>query len=245
MFFDVGQKALDPALKLAPELGPGHQAGEVQKIDLLPQELGGHLFIGDPLGDALGDGGLSHPGLPDETGVVFGAPVEDLHDPVDLLLPADDGVQLALPGPLGEVFTEVVQELIGGLLLRGGGLALRGALRLGGALLLGLGVHKVLDKGDGHGAHLLEQLPILAALQGLGKLVGDGVDLVVGDAHAGHHVVHGLETELPGAFETETLVDGLAVFDAGHVDHCGAFAAAAAFGDTFYIHLHTLLLKKG
>jgi hypothetical protein len=40
---------------------------------------------------------------------------EDLHDPLDLGLAADDGVELALGGELREVAAELVQEL-GGLL---------------------------------------------------------------------------------------------------------------------------------
>ena len=38
---------------------------------------------------------------PDEAGVIFSAPVEDLDHPVNLPVPAHNGVQLPVPGPLG------------------------------------------------------------------------------------------------------------------------------------------------
>ena len=79
---DLLDEPLHPALKLAPELGSCHQGGEVQKIDLFVQELVGHIFFGDAQGQALGDGGLAHAGLTDETGVVLLAAVEDLHHPL-------------------------------------------------------------------------------------------------------------------------------------------------------------------
>ena len=49
---DLLDEALHPALKLAPELGARHQGGEVQQIDLLVQQLIGHV----PLGDLHGPG---------------------------------------------------------------------------------------------------------------------------------------------------------------------------------------------
>ncbi len=97
----IRQKALHAAFKLAPELGARHQGGEVQQVDLLALELGGNLPVRNPLGDALGDGGFAHARLPDEAGVIFSAPVEDLDHPVNLPVPAHNGVQLPVPGPLG------------------------------------------------------------------------------------------------------------------------------------------------
>ena len=50
---DLLDQALHPALELAPELGTRHQGGEVQQIDLLIQQLIGHLPLGDLLGLSL------------------------------------------------------------------------------------------------------------------------------------------------------------------------------------------------
>ena len=70
-------QALHPALKLAPELGPGHKSREIQEINLLIPELKGNLSLGNPLGQALGNGGLAHAGLANEAGVVLLAAVQD------------------------------------------------------------------------------------------------------------------------------------------------------------------------
>ena len=71
-------EALDPLLKLAAELGAGHQGGEVQPVELFALEAGGHLAPGNALGNALGDGGLAHAGFADEAGVVLLAAGQDL-----------------------------------------------------------------------------------------------------------------------------------------------------------------------
>ena len=97
------QQAFQPLLEVAPVLGAGHQAGHVEGQQPPALEGPGHLPRRDPLGQALGQGGFAHPGLPHQAGVVFLPPAEDLDHPVHLLVPAEDGVQLALGGPAGEV----------------------------------------------------------------------------------------------------------------------------------------------
>ena len=72
----------------------------------------GHIPGDDPLGQALNDGGLAHPGLADQDRVVLGAAREHLHDPPNLFVPADDGVELAQPGQIGEVAAEFLQGLV-------------------------------------------------------------------------------------------------------------------------------------
>src|SRR5262249_23013745 len=74
---------------------------------------------------ALDDGCLADAGLPDQDRVVLRAAREDLHDPLDLRLAADDRVELAVGGQLRQVAAELVEQL-GGLLalaLRAGGRA--------------------------------------------------------------------------------------------------------------------------
>ena len=104
-------QTLDPALELPPELGAGHQGGEVQQLDLLLPELGGNLPLGDAQGQPLRHSGFAHAGFADEAGIVLGPAGEDLDHPLDLLLPADDGVQLSRPGPAGEVRAVVLDML--------------------------------------------------------------------------------------------------------------------------------------
>ena len=113
---DLLDQALHAAFELAPELGARHQGGQVQQIDLLVQQLIGHLPLGDLLGQALGDGRFAHAGLADETGVVLLAAVQNLNDPVQLPVPANEPVQLALLGPAGQGDAVAVQKLPLGVL---------------------------------------------------------------------------------------------------------------------------------
>ena len=99
---DLLDQALHPALKLAAELGACHQGGEIQQIDLLVLELIGDVPLGDLHGQPLGDGRLAHAGLADEAGVVLLPAVEDLNDPLQLPVPADEPVQLPRLGLLSQ-----------------------------------------------------------------------------------------------------------------------------------------------
>ena len=54
---------------------------------------------------------LPDPGLAHEHGVVLGATREDLHDPLDLRLAPDDRVELVFLGVLGQVASELVENL--------------------------------------------------------------------------------------------------------------------------------------
>ena len=118
---DLLHHLLEALLELAAVLRAGDQGGQVQRVDLLALEQLGHVGVGDALGQALDHRGLADARLADQHRVVLRAPREDLHDPLDLGLATDHGVELALGGELGQVAAELVEQL-GGLLA----LALRG-----------------------------------------------------------------------------------------------------------------------
>ena len=83
-------------------------------------------LMGD-LGESLGDGGLAHARLTDEDGVVFGLAGENTDDVADLAVPADDRIQLILPGPLHKIGAILCQRVVGALRVvsgDGGGLDL-------------------------------------------------------------------------------------------------------------------------
>ncbi len=71
----------------------------------------GHVAAHDALGDALDDGRLADARLADEHRVVLGAAREHLHHAADLLVAADDRVDLALAGELGEVAAVLLERL--------------------------------------------------------------------------------------------------------------------------------------
>ena len=140
----LGQRVLDALLELAAVLGAGHHAAEVKGQDLLVQQLLGHVTGGDALGQALGDGGLADARLADEDGVVLGAAGQDLDDTLDLLIAADDGIQLAGARRLRQVAGEL-----------GEGLVLLVGLAVGCGRAAGHGVGGVVQLLDDAAVHLL------------------------------------------------------------------------------------------
>ena len=106
---------LDPLLELAAILRAGHHHREVEHDDPAVGEQFRHIAIDDALREAFDDRRLAHARLAEENGIVLRAAAEDLDRPLDLLLAADDGIELALAGELGEVAAEAVER--GGLAL--------------------------------------------------------------------------------------------------------------------------------
>ena len=137
-------QALHPALELATELRACHQRRQIQQIDLLLPQFERHLALDDPLGQALGDGGLAHTRLADQAGIILLAAVQNLHHALDLLLPANNGIQLALPGTLAQIDAVVIQEFALFLRLAAGPLLSSTAVL--GRLLLGRRIAPVAEQ---------------------------------------------------------------------------------------------------
>ena len=78
---------------------------------LVPERLG-HVAVHDPLGQPLDDRGLADAGLADEHRIVLGAPGEHLHHPADLLVAADDRIELSLARLVGEVAGVALERLV-------------------------------------------------------------------------------------------------------------------------------------
>src|SRR5690606_22760805 len=87
-----------------------HQGAEVERVDVAVLQRLRDLALDDGLGQAFDDSGLTHAGLADQDRVVLGAARQHLHDPLDLVLAADDRVELAFTGGLGEVAPELVEH---------------------------------------------------------------------------------------------------------------------------------------
>ena len=143
---DLLQHGLEPLLELAAVLRAGDHRGQVERHQPLALEALRDVAGDDPLGQALDDRRLADAGLADEHRVVLGAPGEHLDDAADLGVAADDRVDLALAGALGEVDGELLQRLEGALRVGGGDLAVaadgpeRGQQRLAGGA--GAGQHR-------------------------------------------------------------------------------------------------------
>ena len=109
---DLLEHGLEPLLELAAVLGAGDHRAEVEADEALVLQALGHVALDDAPGEALDDGGLADAGLADEHRVVLGAAGQHLDDPADLLVAADDRVELALAGGLGEVAAVLLEGLV-------------------------------------------------------------------------------------------------------------------------------------
>jgi hypothetical protein len=92
-------------------LGAGDHPGEIQSHQTATGQRLGNLVVHDPLGNALHDGGLADPRIPDQHGVVLGPTGEDLDRLLDLVGPADHRVELPLARLLGQVASVLVEGL--------------------------------------------------------------------------------------------------------------------------------------
>ena len=79
---------------------------QVEHDDPLVAQQFRHVARDDLLGEAFDDGRLAHAGFAQQHRVVLGAAAEDLDDALDFVLAADDRVELALAGQLGQVAAE-------------------------------------------------------------------------------------------------------------------------------------------
>ena len=104
---DLLDDLLQTLLELAAVLRAGHERRHVQRDEALVAQDVGHLVGHDELRQALGDGGFAHTGLAQNERVVLLAAREDLHDAFDFRRAADDRIQLALAGLLGEIGAEL------------------------------------------------------------------------------------------------------------------------------------------
>ena len=84
-----------------------------------------HVAVDDAERQAFGDGGLADAGLADQHRIVLGAAGEHLDGAADLLVAADDRIELAVARLLGQVAGVFLQRVVAGFGRRGvGGAAL-------------------------------------------------------------------------------------------------------------------------
>ena len=106
---DLVHDRFDPLLELPAVLRAGHHHGQVEHDDPAVVQDVGHVAADHHLGQPLDDGRLAHAGLAQEHRVVLLAAAEDLNHPLDLVLAADDRVELPLLGQLGQIAAKTVQ----------------------------------------------------------------------------------------------------------------------------------------
>ncbi len=112
---DLGEDGLDPLLELAAVLRACEQRADVERPDSLALQAFGDVAGDDPLREALDDRRLPHSGVADQHRVVLRASRQDLDHAANLFVAADDRVELALLGELGQVAAELLEGLVGAL----------------------------------------------------------------------------------------------------------------------------------
>ena len=93
---DLLQHRLEPLLELAAVLRARDHRADVERDDALVAQPLGNVALDDAAREPFDDRGLADAGLADEHRVVLRAPRQHLDDPADLLVAADDRVDLAL-----------------------------------------------------------------------------------------------------------------------------------------------------
>ena len=110
---DLGEDRLETLLELAAVFGTGDQGAHVEGHDGLVAQAFGHVAVDDAQGQTLDDGSLADAGFADQDGVVLGAAGEDLDGAADLLIAADDRIDLAVAGGQGQVAGVAFEGVIG------------------------------------------------------------------------------------------------------------------------------------
>ena len=108
---DLFDHRLETVLELAAVLGAGDQGSEVEGDDAPVLQQLGDVAFRDALRQPLRDCRLADARLTDQNGVVLGPASQDLHHPADLVVAADDRIQLAGTGQLGQVARVLLQGL--------------------------------------------------------------------------------------------------------------------------------------
>ena len=107
--FHVLQHLFDSILKLATIFGTGHHAGQVQRQDLLIQQLLRHIAHDDLPSQSFGDGRLADAGLTDQAGIIFRAAGQNLDHSLDLLIPTNHRIQTSGTGVRRQITGEFPQ----------------------------------------------------------------------------------------------------------------------------------------
>ena len=102
-FFDFLQSFFNAFLKFAAVFGTGNHAGQVKGQNAFVEKFLRHITHGNFSGESLCNGGFTHTGFSDQTGIVLCAAGENLNDALNFAVPADYGVKAAVSGIGGQV----------------------------------------------------------------------------------------------------------------------------------------------
>jgi hypothetical protein len=152
------QHCLEALLEVAAVLRAGEKRAHVEHVDGRLGEEVGHAALDDAPREPLGDGGFADARLADEQRVVLAATAQRLHHALELLVAADERVDLAGERERVQVLGVVVERAVGALalaLLLG---VLLGALALVRLRGLGDAVRDVVHHVEARDALLLQEV---------------------------------------------------------------------------------------
>ena len=115
---EIAQYGLEAFLEFTAELGAGNQCAHVERQDALAAQPFRYFVVDDALREPLDDRGLADAGFADQYRVVLGAPLQDLDRAADFVIAADDRIELALLGTLGQVDRVFFERLPGVFCIR-------------------------------------------------------------------------------------------------------------------------------
>ena len=101
---------LEALFELTAILRAGDNQRDVERENALVGEEMRHVAVDDLLRQPLDDGGLADARLADQHGVVLGAAAQHLLDPLELVIAADQRIELVLHRRLGQVAAELGQQ---------------------------------------------------------------------------------------------------------------------------------------
>jgi hypothetical protein len=101
---------LEAFFELTAVLRPGDDQRDVEREDPLVGEKVGHVAVNDLLRKPFDDRGLADARLADQHGVVLRPPAEHLLNALELVLAADQRIELVLHRRLGEIAAELSQQ---------------------------------------------------------------------------------------------------------------------------------------
>ena len=111
-FSDFLKDGFQAVFELATIFRTSDQRREVKRYDALRLQDFGNVAGDDSLRQTFDDGGFADTGLADQDGIVFCAARKNLHYATNLFITADDRIQLASPGKVGEIASILLERSV-------------------------------------------------------------------------------------------------------------------------------------
>ena len=108
---EIVEHRLEALFELAAILRAGDQRAHVERENALVAQAFRHFAVDDALGETFDDRGLADARLADQHRVVLGASLQHLHGATNFVVAADDRIELALLGALGQIDGVLLQRL--------------------------------------------------------------------------------------------------------------------------------------